>query len=104
MIAKDLIPELGTRSFVIMKYLLKSHDRRSHPPPQTHFFRVPGAFIADRIIVGRYARYRTPGIAWVTAHDNRGVKAVTHDASDRDGNLQVILRRVLGSPANYNST
>jgi hypothetical protein len=43
MIAKDLIPELGTRSFVIMKYLLKRHFRKSHPPPQAHFpaFLVP---------------------------------------------------------------
>ena len=66
MIAKDLIPGLGAKSFVIMKFPLKSHTRKSHPPPQTHFPRVPGAFLADRIIVGR-----SPGIAWVTAHDNR---------------------------------
>jgi len=57
MIAKDLIPIPGIRSFAIMKYLLKSHDWKSHPPPQAHFPRVPGAFIADRIIVGRYPRY-----------------------------------------------
>jgi len=50
-----------------MKSLLKSHARKSHPPPQAHFPRIPGAFLADRIIVGRY-----PGIAWVKAHDNRG--------------------------------
>jgi hypothetical protein len=67
MIAKDLIPEVGTNSFAIMKCLLKSHVRKSHPPPQAHFPRVAGAFIADRIIVGCY-----PGIAWVMAHDNRG--------------------------------
>ena len=42
----------------IMKCLLKSHVRKSHPPPQAHFPRVPGAFLADRIIVGRYPRYR----------------------------------------------
>jgi hypothetical protein len=43
MIAKDLIPEVGTRSFAIMKCLLKSHARKSHPPLQAHFpaFRVP---------------------------------------------------------------
>ena len=58
MIAKDLIPGMGTKPFVIMKYLLKSHTRKTHPPPQAHFPRVPGAFIADRITVGRYPRYR----------------------------------------------
>ena len=58
MIAKDLIPEVGTNSFAIMKRLLKSHARKSHRPPQAHFSRVPGAFLADRIIVGRYPRYR----------------------------------------------
>src|ERR1051326_4663881 len=54
MIAKDLIPGMGTKPFVIMKCLLKSHARKSHPPPQAHFPRVPGAFITDRITVGRY--------------------------------------------------
>ena len=48
----------GTKPFAIMKCLLKSHVRKSHPPPQAHFPHVPGAFIADRIIVGRYPRYR----------------------------------------------
>jgi hypothetical protein len=66
MIAKDLIPGMGAKPFVIMKCLLKSRARKSHPPPQAHFPRVPGTFIADRIIVA--------------------VKAVTHDASGRDGN------------------
>jgi hypothetical protein len=43
MIAKDLIPGVGTNSFAIMKCLLKSHVRKSHPLPQAHFpaFRVP---------------------------------------------------------------
>jgi len=58
MIAKDLIPGSGTKSFAIMERLLKSHARWSHPPPQAHFPRVPGTFIADRIIVGHYLRYR----------------------------------------------
>ena len=58
MIAKDLIPEVGTNSFAIMKCLLKSHARKSHPPPRAHFPRVPGVFLADRIIVGRYPWYR----------------------------------------------
>ena len=58
MIAKDFLPEMGTKPFVIMKCLLKSHVWKSHPPPQAHFPRIPGAFIADRIIVGRYPRYR----------------------------------------------
>ena len=57
MITKDLIPGSGTKPFAIMKRLLKSHARKSHPPPQAHFTRIPGAFIADRIIVGRYPRY-----------------------------------------------
>ena len=67
MIAKDFLPEMGTKPSVIMKCLLKSHSRKSHPPPRAHFPRIPGAFLADRIIVGRY-----PGIARVKAHDNRG--------------------------------
>jgi hypothetical protein len=58
MIAKDLIPGMGTKSFVIMKCLFKSYVWKSHPPPQAHFSRVPGTFIADRIIVGLYPRYR----------------------------------------------
>jgi len=58
MIAKDLIPGMGGECFAIMKYLLKSHARKSHLPPQAHFPRVPDAFIADRIIVGLYPRYR----------------------------------------------
>jgi len=50
-----------------MKCLLKSHARKSHPSPQAHFLPIPGAFLADRIIVGRYPRYRR-----VKAYDNRG--------------------------------
>jgi len=46
------------KPFVIMECLLKSHVRKSHPSPQAHFPRVRGAFIADRIIVGLYPRYR----------------------------------------------
>src|SRR5690242_16730999 len=57
MIAKAFLPYRGTKPFVIMKCLLKSHARKSHPPPQAHFPRVPGTFLADRIIVGRYPRY-----------------------------------------------
>jgi len=55
MIAKDFV---RIKPFVIMKCLLKSHARKSHPPPLAHFPRIPGVFIADRIIVGRYPRYR----------------------------------------------
>jgi len=33
---------MGTRSFAIMKRLLKSHAQKSHPPPQAHFPRIPG--------------------------------------------------------------
>ena len=58
MIAKAFIPEVGTKAFAIMKCLLKSYARKSHPPPQAHLTRIPGAFIADQIIVGRYPRYR----------------------------------------------
>ena len=58
MIAKDLIPGMGTKPFVIMKCLLKNHARKAHPPPQAQFPRVPGTFIADRITVSRYPRYR----------------------------------------------
>jgi len=57
MIAKALLPIPGIRSFAIMKRLLKSYSWKSHPPPQAHFPRVAGAFIADRIIVGLYPRY-----------------------------------------------
>ena len=57
MIAKDFVPETGTKSFAIMKCLLKSHARKSHPLRRL-IFRIPGAFLADRIIVGRYPRYR----------------------------------------------
>jgi hypothetical protein len=48
----------GFSAFVIMECLLKSHAWKSHPPPQAHFPRIPGAFLADRIIVGRYPWYR----------------------------------------------
>ena len=46
-----------TKSFVIMKCLLKYHARKSHPPPQARFPRVPDAFMADHIIVGLYPQY-----------------------------------------------
>jgi len=58
MIAKAFLPIPGIRFFVIMNCLLKSHARKSHPPPQAHFPRIPDAFLADRIIVGRYPWYR----------------------------------------------
>ena len=48
---------------VIMKCLLKSHSRKSHPPPQAHFPRIPGAFLADRIIAGRYPAAAIPKYA-----------------------------------------
>jgi hypothetical protein len=51
---EDFTTEFDIKPFVIMKFLLNGHVRRSHPPPQAHFPHVPGAFIADRIIVGRY--------------------------------------------------
>jgi hypothetical protein len=57
MIAKTFVPPVGVKPFV-MKCLLKSHAWKSHTPPQAHFPRVPGAFKADLIIVGRYPRYR----------------------------------------------
>ncbi|HET9969761.1 MAG TPA: hypothetical protein VFQ68_16120, partial [Streptosporangiaceae bacterium] len=57
MIAKTFAPYRGQNPFAIMKCLLKSHIRKSHPPPQAHFPRVPGVFMADRIIVGRYRPY-----------------------------------------------
>jgi len=57
MIAKAFLP-YRIKPFVIMKFLLKSHVRKSHPPLQAHLPRIPGAFLADRIIVGRYPRYR----------------------------------------------
>src|SRR5689334_23282808 len=90
MIAKAFAPIPGIRSFTIMKCLLKRHARKPHPPPRAHLPRVPGALIADLIIVGR-----SPGMAWVTATVTGVVKAVTHGAGGRGGNLQVILRRVL---------
>src|SRR5690348_4844485 len=52
MIAKAFAPIPGIRSFTIMKCLLKSQARKSHPPPRAHLPRVPGAFMADLIIVG----------------------------------------------------
>ena len=58
MIAKTFVPYRGAELFAIMKCLLMSHIRKTHPPPQAHFPRVPGAFLADRVIVGRYPRYR----------------------------------------------
>jgi len=58
---------MRSKVFMIMKCLLKSHARKAHPPPQAHFPRVPGAFIADRITVGLYPRY-----GGVKAYDNRG--------------------------------
>ena len=60
MIAKnfDRHPISGIKSFAIMKCLLKSYAWKSHPPLQAHFLRIPGAFIADRIIVGQNTRYR----------------------------------------------
>jgi len=43
MIAKDFVPEMGKNSFAIMKCLLKSHARKSHPLRRLIFpaFRVP---------------------------------------------------------------
>jgi len=54
---EDFYYLIGEKPFVIMKFLLKGHARKTHPPPQAHFPRVPGAFIADRITVGRYPCY-----------------------------------------------
>jgi len=45
------------KTFVIMKRFFRGHSWESHPPPQAHFPRVRGTFIADRIIVGRYPCY-----------------------------------------------
>ena len=56
MITKGFVPYRKAKPFAIMKCLLKSQARKAHPPPQAHFPRVPGAFLADRIIVGRYLR------------------------------------------------
>ena len=82
MIAKDLIPGMGTKPFVIMKCLPRSHARKSHPPPQAHFPRVPGGFMADRIIVGLYPRH-TRG----KAHDN----SISYDGTRNAGKMS--LRR-----------
>jgi len=57
MIAKDFVPEKGIRSFVIMKRLVRRRFRESHPPRLTHSPRIPGAFIAGRVIVGLYSPY-----------------------------------------------
>jgi len=57
MITKDLIREMGTKSFTIMKCLLNSHVRKSHLPPQTHSSRAPGSFTARCVIVRTYPYY-----------------------------------------------
>src|SRR5690348_2260901 len=90
MIAKIFAPLEGAGPFGIMKGLLKSHARRSHPPPHAHFpaFRAPSQVIA-------LSWAFTHAIAGVKAHDNRVVKAVTRGAGGRGGNLQVVLRRAL---------
>ena len=46
-----------------MKCLLKYHALKSQPPPQARSPRIPGAFMADHIIVGRYPRY-SDGPKW----------------------------------------
>src|SRR5689334_14464987 len=58
MIAKDLIPGMGTRSFVIMKYLVRHRSRKSHPPPRTHSPRLSDAFTAGHAIGWIYLPYR----------------------------------------------
>jgi len=47
MIAKDLIPEVGTNSFAIMKCLAGCRGRKSHSPLRAHSFRIPDVFMAD---------------------------------------------------------
>jgi hypothetical protein len=90
MITKDLIPEVGTKSFVIMNCLLKGLcpgvTSASAGSCDSHS-RAPSGPIA-------LSRAFTAWIARVKARDNRVVNAVTHDTSGRDGNLQVILRHV----------
>ena len=60
-----------------MKRPLMSQARTSHPPPGAHLPRVPGAFIADLIIVGHY-----PGIA---------THRVVRYGSPEDGKLTIFL-------------
>ena len=72
---EDFIVCPDYKVFVIMKCLFKSHAWKPHPPPQAHFPRVPGVFLADRIIVGRY-----PGIAWVRPTITGAGKAVARGA------------------------
>jgi len=46
MIAKTFAPYRGReKPITIMKYLLKSHSRKTHPPQRAHFPRVPVTFI-----------------------------------------------------------
>jgi hypothetical protein len=56
MIAKDFVPLYGTKSFMIMKYLVRDYARKSHPPPQTHSPRIPDAFTAGHVT------------GWITTH------------------------------------
>src|SRR5689334_25405699 len=58
MIAKDLIPGMGTRSFVIMKYLVRHRSRKSRPPPRTHSPRLSDVFTAGHAIGWIYLPYR----------------------------------------------
>jgi hypothetical protein len=48
------LPGNGIRSFVIMKRLARGHVLTSHPPPQAHSPRIPGAFLAGHVIVWTY--------------------------------------------------
>jgi hypothetical protein len=95
MITKDLIPEVGAKPFVIMTCLLRGLC------PEVTFVSAGSCNPRSRASSwpGALSWVFTIWIARVKARDNRFVKAVTHDTSGRDGNLQVILRRVLGGGA-----
>ena len=93
MTAKAFAPERGIRSFVIMKRLARSHARTSHPPLRAHFSRILKAFPAGHVIVCIYPPYSGGKVHTITD----AVKAATHDASSRDGTMQVIFRRPLSS-------
>ena len=82
MIAKDFVPYTGIKSFAIMKYLVRDYARKSHPPPRTHYPRIPDAFTAGHVIVCSF-----PPDSGGKLHTIMGaVKEAAHDASSRDGN------------------
>ena len=57
MIAKTFTPEKGIKPFTIMKRLARHGAWKSHPPPRAHSPRIPGAFLADHVIVCIYPHF-----------------------------------------------